>query len=254
MKSHSPYQRLCISLPAVVPENTQKYQIFRMLLLVLSIGTGALLQGWSQETRFRVIDQVDLPEALGGGEGSTRFLEIHEDWIFLTKRPSLLKLDSKPFLRDAQDTTLSPGDLLGMLAERVLRLPVSDGRAMIGNVRYEFSLLDPHLEGSGVEGFPVPDSMDEATRELQEALIALLKNRTLNADRYDWEQQMLSVQFLERWSIDPATLEITRSVESITPVIWQRRETEEGEPVDEAGTGYPVYYKNSLRPVPLRQP
>ncbi|MGW8316408.1 MAG: hypothetical protein ACWGNV_12465, partial [Bacteroidales bacterium] len=99
-----------------------------------------------------------------------------------------------------------------------------------------------------------PDSMDRNTRELQGAFIALLKNRTLNGNRYDWKQEMLSVEFLEQWSIDPATLEITRTVESVTPVIWQRRQTKEGEPVDEAGTGYPVYYKNSLRPVPLRNP
>lgn len=225
-----------------------------MLLLVLSIGSGALLQGWSQETRFRVIDQVDLPDALGGSEGSAQYLEFREVWVFNPDRPSIRKESSTPVIRDTQDTTSSPGDLLRMFGDRVRRLPVREGRVVLEDIRYEFNLLDPHLVGSGVEGFPVPDSMDEATRALQEALIAMVKKRSMNGERYNWEQEMLSVWFREKWSIDPATLEITRLVKSITPVIWQRRQTEEGEPVDEAGTGSPVYYKNSLRPVPLRHP
>ncbi len=253
MKRHSPNQRPCISHPAVLHENRQKYPFFRMPLLILCIGTGALLQGWSQET-FRVIDHVDLPGALGGGEGSTLYLEFRETWEFDAERPSLRKEASVPHLRDSKDTTRSTVELLRSFSDRVRMLPVREGRVVIEKIRYEFNLLDPHLVGSGVEGFPVPDSMDTATRQLQEAFIALVKHRSVNRERYDWEQQMLSVSFLEEWSIDPETLEVTRLVESVTPVIWQRRETEEGVPVDEAGTGYPVYYKNSLRPVPLRHP
>jgi hypothetical protein len=37
-------------------------------------------------------------------------------------------------------------------------------------------------------------------------------------------------------------------------VIWQRRRTAEGEGIDDAETGLPVYYKNPLRRIELRQP
>jgi hypothetical protein len=47
---------------------------------------------------------------------------------------------------------------------------------------------------------------------------------------------------------------LDRQVNAITPVIWQRRRTVEGEPVNDAGTGWPVYYKNSLSRIELRNP
>ncbi|MGW8316020.1 MAG: hypothetical protein ACWGNV_10495, partial [Bacteroidales bacterium] len=162
--------------------NPHKHKYVRMLLLVLSVGTGALVQGWSQESRFQVIDQVDLPEALGGGmgvdlpealggrkgvdlpeamgegAGSTRYLEFRESWIFMPDRPSLLKNTAAYILRDTQDTTISSDDLLAEFGERVRRLPLNKGRVQIDGVRYEFILLDPHLVGSGLEGYQVPDS------------------------------------------------------------------------------------------------
>jgi len=231
-----------------------RHQTIRLLLLVFCTGTWAFQPGRAQEVRFQVIDQVDLPGALKGEAGSNRYLEFRETWLFHPDKPSLLKEASEYILRDPQDSVITAVELLSDFGMQVGRQPVREGRVQIKNIRYEFNLLDPHMFGSGMEGFQVPDSMDRLTRELQEAFIALLKSRTLNAERYNWEEQMLSVEFLEHWSIDPATLTIIRVVESVTPVIWQRRQTEEGVPVDEAGTGNPVYYKNSLRPVSLRNP
>jgi hypothetical protein len=43
-------------------------------------------------------------------------------------------------------------------------------------------------------------------------------------------------------------------VRAITPVIWQRRQTEAGDPVNEADTGLPVYYKNQMQQINLRNP
>ncbi|MCD4709533.1 MAG: hypothetical protein K8R52_01695 [Bacteroidales bacterium] len=40
----------------------------------------------------------------------------------------------------------------------------------------------------------------------------------------------------------------------ITPVIWQLRQTAEGEPVHDAETGFPVYYKLKLERIDLRNP
>ncbi len=240
----------------------------RILLLMLLAASTASLPAWAQETRFRVIDMVDLASVFAGEESSGGYLEFREEWIPDLQRPSLSKkvtryvvVHPQDSLAGSQDSVKSspgsqatPEERLRRFGERIRRLPVRDGKVQLTGIRYEFNLLDPHLEGSGSADFQVPDSMDRATRQLQQALIGLLSARTTGSDRYDWEQQMLSVEFSEQWSIDPATLEITKEVESVTPVIWQRRQTEEGEPLDEAGTGFPVYYKNRLRPVILRNP
>ena len=231
----------------------------RILLLMLLAAGAASLPAWAQETRFRVIDMVDLAsvfagEESSGGESSGGYLEFREEWIPDLQRPSLAKKVTHYVVVCPQDSMAAPEERLRRFGERIRLLPARDGKVQLTGIRYEFNLLDPHLEGSGSADFQVPDSMDRATRQLQQALIGMLTDRTPGGDRYDWQQQMLSVEFSERWRIDPATLEISKEVESVTPVIWQRRQTEEGEPLDEAGTGFPVYYKNRLRPVILRNP
>ena len=107
---------------------------------------------------------------------------------------------------------------------------------------------------SGNIAFPEPDSMDSPTRQLQDQLIALVIARSNAGKRYRLSEQMLSVIFEEDWSINPTNLMVSKKVRAITPVIWQRRQTETGEPINEAETGLPVYYKLSLQPIPLRNP
>ena len=128
------------------------------------------------------------------------------------------------------------------------------GASHLRNVSYEFMLLDPHIRESAYIAFPEPDSMDSWTRKLQIDLISLIKPRDHSGYSYDYNEQLLSVIFHEKWFIDPLTLEITKRVQGITPVMWQRRRTNKGEPVNDTDTGLPVYYKNQLCRIDLRNP
>ena len=102
--------------------------------------------------------------------------------------------------------------------------------------------------------FSEPDSMDGPTRQLQDQLIALVNARSDAGERYRLPEQMLSVIFEEDWSINSTNLVVSKKVRAITPVIWQRRQTETGEPINEAETGFPVYYKIELQQISLRNP
>lgn len=205
-----------------------------------------------QEKSFSVIDQVDLPVELGGDGSAGLYLVLRENWTIFPEKPAFKKETISFTVMDSTGNPDTGNERKQRLSEKLHQLPLSRGKVRIIGIEYEFNLLDPHLVSSGLEGFQEPDSMDARTRELQSALIALVKGRTSNTDRYDLEEQLLSVRFHEEWIIDPVTLEINRQVEAVTPVIWQRRRTTEGEPVNEAGTGWPVYYKNDMATVYLR--
>jgi hypothetical protein len=223
-----------------------------LLICLPGMGTGGIMM--AQEQGFRVIDHVDLPAELGGAGGTGLYLELRDNWTFYPGLPALRKETRSYLVRGAEEETRSPEELKQQLAGKIQQLPVSKGKPTLREVVYEFSLLDPHLEGSGLRGFPEPDSMDRSTRELQASLIALVRGRIRNIGRYNLEEQLLSVRFHETWRFDPSTLELVRQVDAITPVIWQRRRTGEGEPVNDAETGWPVYYKNILSTLSLRNP
>jgi len=208
----------------------------------------------AQEEHFRVIDRVDLPHLLTGGEQAGRYLEFRETWTLVPERPALQKETTSYLVRNIRDSLERPAEEMRWFSSMVKSLDNGDGEVRLEGIRYEFNLLDPHLEGSGMEGFPEPDSMDAATRALQSALIRMVERRIPRIGDYDLAEEMLSVWFEEEWIIDPVSMVITRRVTSLTPVIWQRRRTLDGEPIDEAGTGWPVYYKNPLSPVTLRNP
>ena len=80
----------------------------------------------------------------------------------------------------------------------------------------------------------------------------MILKRYPEVKRYDPDKQLLSVIFHEEWFMDPVSGQITKKVLGLTPVIWQRRLTTTGDPVNEAGTGKPVYYKNQLSRIELR--
>jgi hypothetical protein len=48
--------------------------------------------------------------------------------------------------------------------------------------------------------------------------------------------------------------EFRKRIKALTPVIWQERQTADGEPIPDGETGYPVYYKLKLGRIELRQP
>ncbi len=175
--------------------------------------------------KHRLVDYVEMKEEVQGGEDSLHILKFLEDWIIDPIHPSISK--------------------------EVLEF---DGSLPFRNISYEFHLLDPHLLSSGNKAFSEPDSMDGPTRKLQKELITLVTARGNIEERYQLEDQLLSVIFHEEWRQNPETLQVTKKVRAITPVIWQRRQTEAGDPVNEADTGLPVYYKIELQQLSLRNP
>ncbi len=195
------------------------------LLCLPAIYMDAQSQEQVQDLKHRLVDHIEVSVAIPGGEDSLSTLRFLEEWVIDPIQASISK--------------------------QVLEF---DGTISFRNISYEFHLLDPHLVSSGNRAFPEPDSMDEPTRQLQEALIALISARANFKQTYRLEDQILSVIFYEEWSQDPETFEVTKRVRAITPVIWQRRQTETGDPVNEANTGLPVYYKNQLQQINLRNP
>ena len=206
-------------------------------ICLLGIFLSPAIQTWAQDPdqeqaqeqiqnqKHRLVDFVEVNVEIQGGQDSLYILKFLEEWVIDPKQTSISK--------------------------QVLEF---DGTIPLRNISYEFHLLDPHLVASGNIAFPEPDSMDGPTRQLQEELIALITARDNFNERYQPKDQLLSVIFHEVWNQDPVTLKVTKRVRAITPVIWQRRQTEAGDPVNEAETGLPVYYKNQMQQINLRNP
>jgi len=69
--------------------------------------------------------------------------------------------------------------------------------------------------------------------------------------KYDLKRNVFSIIFFEDWYIDPITLYMEKKVNAVAPVLWQRRKTADGLPIDDDDTGYPVYFKSVLFRIPL---
>ena len=225
-----------------------------ILGILLSLALPVRSQETPPDSGFRVIDYVDLPGAWSGEDEGEWYLWFRERWSIDPRRPAVTKTvdEYRPFNDAIQDA--SPDSLQQRFALLVGKQPVTDGKVVLKGITYEFVLLDPHLESSGNIAYPSADSMDAGTRTLQQALISLVRRRSYMASMFDLEDQLLSVHFHEDWYMDPVSLAITREVRALTPVIWQRRRTIQGDPVNDAETGYPVYYKNLLQRIELRNP
>ncbi len=224
-----------------------KYRVIRICLLFILTGTSGV-RAITQDTVHHVIDFVDLTMENGWT------IEFHETWDISLEGNSIQKSVTNYQPLDCNNP-LAPTDTLHQRFNTLIQqLPVVRGASHLINVSYEFMLLDPHIRESGNIAFPEPDSMDSWTRKLQTDLISLIKPLAHSGNSYDYNEQLLSVIFHEKWFIDPLTFEITKRVQGITPVMWQRRRTTAGEPVNEADTGLPVYYKNQLDRIDLRNP
>lgn len=192
----------------------------------------------AQDKVHHLVDKVELPAALDREGRSACFLAFREQWTFLPKG-ALAKEVS--------------GFELSCSGERS-ELALPEGSTRIRELSHEFMLLDPHLVESNNRAFPEPDSLDLPTRRLQADLIELIRENSPVLSRYDPSMQLLSVIFHEEWTVDSYTGVIEKKVKAITPVIWQRRQTAEGDGVDDVDTGLPVYYKNPLEKIYLRLP
>ncbi len=194
-----------------------------------------------KDTTLKILDFIDLPCKWTGGDNGSWYLEFNETWVIPENLSGIGKrVESYTIHSTGQDTTLKGNTSISL--ESILPASIS----------YEFTVLDPHSPGSDNVAFSEPRSMDQYARDIQEVLTQLVLKGSPSAKEYDLKNQLLSVWFHEEWFLDPATGQITKKVHGITPVIWQRRLTEAGEPVDEADTGYPVYYKNQLFRIDLR--
>jgi len=188
---------------------------------------------------YTLVDFVDLNLVVQSKQDTLCTMEFLEEWTIRPREHSIVK--------QVLDLDSSCMALLRTLPER-------KGIVSIQDLSHEFNLLDPHLISSGNVASPEPDSMDLPTRKLQGDLIDLIQDLSSAANRYDLKDQLLSVIFHEDWSLDPGSRVITKKVNAITPVIWQRRQTVAGEPLNDGDTGLPVYFLIQLERIDLRNP
>jgi hypothetical protein len=199
---------------------------FRLCLLILLafLVSSPLV---AQENVFEVLDVMDLPPGFNPERKDSCSLEFQEQWILNVGKASISKVVNA-YEISCKDSSDVPG-----LPEGVIRLR---------NLSYEFSFLD------------LRDALDQKAIELQEAMIALIKDRYPIPEVYDPREQLLSIYFHEDWVLEEDHQVFKKTVKAITPVIWQERRTAEGDALHDAETGYPVYYKLKLERIDLRQP
>ncbi|MCK5137927.1 MAG: hypothetical protein KAR19_19225 [Bacteroidales bacterium] len=187
-----------------------------------------------QDSSLKVVDFVDLPGNWGNKENGTWYIEFRETWIVHQGKGGIIKVVDSYIPHNHIDPEASTDSLQSLFAACIREETSVKGMINLGNISYEFILLDPQA------------------RRLQGELIGLITWRSPAAKHYNLEQQMLSVHFHEVWFINPVSLQFKKKVRGITPVIWQRRMTTDGEPINDADTGLPVYYKNRLERIELR--
>ena len=196
--------------------------VIKILFLLITIQ--AFSAAVAQERTFQMFQVMDMPREFNLNQSSSCRLEFQEEWIIDPTGSSISKtVISLEFPCEDQSSTAT--------------LP--EGTTRLRNLSFEFSFLD------------LPEQM---AKEIQLAIIALVNNSYPFPDYYDPQKQLLSVYFHEDWSIDDDPLVFTKKVRALSPVIWQQRQTAEGEPLHDAETGYPVYYKLKLERIELRQP
>ena len=193
-------------------------------ILALLLSMAASCPALAQEHLFKMHLVMDLPRELNPERKTSCSLELHEAWIVDPAGSSISKT-VETYKMPCADNTSVPGP-----GEEVIRLR---------NLSYEFTFLD---------------LSEQMAKEVQLAFIALINKRFPIPEVYDPPEQLLSVYFHEDWTLDPQEQVFTKKVRSITPVIWQRRQSADGEPILDPDTGLPVFYKQMLERIDLRQP
>jgi len=178
----------------------------------------------AQENVYQVLDFIDLPSHLKIHPDSSCTMESREVWT----------VDAKHFTisKKVDSYTVPCGN-------RIAAVSSSGEEFRLKEITYEFSFLDPHLT-------PI--------QSLQDDIATMVSHRIPVNSLYNLSEQLLSVMFHEEWIIKPENQEIIKIVNGITPVIWQKRQTSDGEAVNDAETGLPVYYTLQLDRINLRCP
>ena len=191
----------------------------------------------AQETQIEVSDAVHLPSVLTGQPDHSWFLEFRETWTFPEDGTGIRKDVDSYRVKDLQHPEIEEDSLLTAFGEMIEGLPRARGVHRFGEFSYEFLLADPGMEQKN---------------NLHAPVVEMVSRHSAVAGHYKLPEQLLSVHFHETWYMDPDSSTITKKVLAMTPVIWQRRATKDGEPVNDAETGLPVFYKIQLERIPLR--
>ena len=186
---------------------------------------------FGQEASYQIFDFIDLPAEMLIDQDSSCLMEFHEQWILNTDRLSI----SKKVKEYESSCALKESFRLREMS-------------------YEFSFPDAHQEIRAETENKESGLIDPQVRDLQIHLISLIQAGKPIADIYHPQEQLLSVYFHEEWILDGDSQEFIKQVKGITPVIWQLRQTVDGEPIHDAETGLPVYYKTRLKRIYLRNP
>jgi len=193
-------------------------------ILIFLLAMPGFKSALAQERTFQMFQVMDLPREFNMNGSPSCKLEFQEEWIIDPLRSSISK---------TVNTFEVPCDDLSS----TVKLP--EGTTRLKNLSFEFSFLD------------LPEQM---AKEIQIAIIDLVNNSYPLPEYYDLQDQLLSVYFHEDWSMEEDSLVFSKKVKALTPVIWQRRQTTDGEPLLDPDTGYPVFYKLELERIDLRQP
>jgi len=178
----------------------------------------------AQENMYTVVDRVELPAGLKVHRDSSCQVEFREKWT--------INVDLGSISKEVEAYTVP-------CANGIMDVTSADEPVRLEGITYEFSFLDPH---------------QFSLQKLQDDIITLISQRIQGHTVYDLREQLLSVKFHEEWIVEPGNQEIVKKVQAITPVVWQRRQTSDGVPVNDAESGLPVYYTHQLDRISLRDP
>jgi len=196
--------------------------VIKMLLYLLIIQVCSTAV--AQEKSYKVLHVMDMPPGLYPESTASCSLKFQEQWILDIDASSIRK-EVDTCQSFCPDSSLAP-DLPG-------------GTIRLNELSIEFSFMD----------LANPDDM-----KIQEVFIALINDIRPIPEVYNPKEQLLSVCFHEDWIIDTDHRVFKKKIRGITPVIWQIRQTADGETIPDPETGYPVYYKLKLERIELRSP
>lgn len=199
-------------------------KIYYILIIPVLFAIQPVHNAVAQENVYQVLDFIDLPSELKIHPDSSCTMESREVWTVNAQKFTISK--------KVDSYTVPCGN-------RIPGILSSGEEVRLKGITYEFSFLDPHQT-------PI--------QSLQDDIATMVRHRIPVNSLYNLSEQLLSVRFHEEWIIEPENQEIIKVVRGITPVIWQKRQTTQGEPVYDAETGLPVYYTLQLDRINLRRP
>jgi hypothetical protein len=211
----------------------------RLVFTILMSAAISVTATMAQGTHMEVIDLVPLPSSLTGQPDHSWILEFRETWTFMENGDGIHKDVISYRVKDLQHPEAEEDSLLPVFMEMIEGLPRARGARRFGEFSYEFPLTDQEMKQKN---------------NLHGPVVEMVSRHSAAAGHYKLNEQLLSVAFHETWYIDPDSAGITKKVLALTPVIWQRRATGDGEPVNDAETGLPVFYKIDLERILLRNP